>query len=212
MKAKLMIARFPGGGSERHETVDWLIDTHLRAARDPRITEVVGFKLNDTPITMSRNRCLREAKKADCDFVLMVDSDMWPDLYVGHDPSARPFYEVAMDFAFNHPGPCAIAAPYCGPPPVENIYVFRWGVRESNNPNFGFTLDQYSRDEAAMMGGVQEAAALPTGVFLLDMRATTGCSNRRRWPSPTGTRRSRSRCSTTSGPTTTRRRRLRRRT
>jgi hypothetical protein len=170
MKAKLMIARFPGGGSERQECVDWLIDTHMKASRDPRITEVVRWRIADTPITMGRNRCLKVAKEQGCDLVLMVDSDMWPDLYLGHDPSAKSFYDAAMDHVFAHAGPCAVAAPYCGPPPIENIYVFRWGVRESDNPNFGFSLDQYSRDEAAMMGGVQEAAALPTGVFLLDMR------------------------------------------
>lgn len=170
MKAKLMIARFPYGGGERTETVDYLMQVHHRAMTDPRVAEVVHWKLNDTPITMGRNRCLAVARQQGCDLVLMVDSDMAPDLYAGRDPLARPFYDVAMDFVFGHAGPCVVAAPYCGPPPHENVYVFRWRNWQSDTPDPNASLEQYTREEAAGLSGVTEVAALPTGLMLLDMR------------------------------------------
>lgn len=172
MKAKLMIARFPYGGSERAETCTWLNQLHRRVAADQRIGETVEWLINDTPITMGRNRCLKVAAELGCDFVLMVDSDMAPDLNLGADPHAVPFYDAAMAHALAHPGPCVVAAPYCGPPPHENVYVFRWlNLRSSGQPDPNAQLGQYTREEAAALGGVQECAALPTGLCLIDMRA-----------------------------------------
>lgn len=170
MKATVMIATFPFGGSECFETRNWLIKTHREIEKDDRVAHLVTMDVNDTPITMSRNRVLKAALKRNVDFVLMVDSDMKPDLYLGH-PDVRPFWESSFDFMLKHEGPCAIAAPYCGPPPHENVYVFRWAVLESEQPNPDFKLDQYPREEATIRVGIEEVAALPTGVFLLDMRA-----------------------------------------
>jgi hypothetical protein len=68
------------------------------------------------------------------------------------------------------PEPTVVAAPYCGPPPHENIYVFRWANKQSNCPGPQFGVAQYSREEAVGMRGIVEAAALPTGCMLLDMR------------------------------------------
>jgi predicted O-methyltransferase YrrM len=120
---------------------------------------------------MTRNLAIEAAKAAGADLLLMVDNDMHPDLYVGKEAGARPFWDVAIEFIFQHNGPCAIAAPYCGPPPHENVFVFQWGKLESDNPNRDHKLPQYTREQAAILGGIQEAGALPTGVFLLDMRA-----------------------------------------
>ncbi len=170
-KFKLLIARFPYGGQEHPDVVDWLLKEANRLSKDSRF-ETVHWRIDDTPITMGRNRALEVAKKQGADFVLMLDSDMAPDMYLGNgDALVQPFLPTALDFALNHQGPCAIAAPYCGPPPHENIYVFQWLNRQSDHPNIDLTLDQYTREYAATLAGIQEVAALPTGLFLLDMRA-----------------------------------------
>ena len=176
--ARVLFARFPFGRADDPDTTDWLVETVLKAKADPRVAEVLHWRIDDTPITLGRNRCLEAAKRAGADLVVMVDSDMKPDAYLasnpnrlGADPLARPFWDTSFDFWWRHDGPCLVAAPYCGPPPHENVYVFRWATYESDNPNTDLRLEQYPREEAAQRHGIEEAAALPTGLILIDLRA-----------------------------------------
>jgi hypothetical protein len=177
----VMVARFPHGRSEDPDVVDWLVTTVVSMKQDPRISKVVRFRRDDTPITMSRNHALETALSQEVDFLLMIDADMSPDAYLptnphrlGLDPTAEPFWDSSFNFLIEtrQAGvPSVIAAPYCGPPPHENIYVFQWANRESESVNEqDMSLDQYSRNHAASMRGIQRAAALPTGVFLMDMQ------------------------------------------
>lgn len=165
-----MVARFPYGGTEASPCVDWLMAADRLLRADRRVSAVEHWRVNDTPITMGRNRAMRVARALDADILVMVDSDMAPDLYLGQDPNARPFLAVALDFLLGHAGPAVIAAPYLGPPPHENVYVFRWRNKQSDHPHADAELSQYTREEAAAMGGVHEAAALPTGLIAIDMR------------------------------------------
>lgn len=178
MKFKVMIARFPGGASDHPDTTDWLVETVLKAKADPRIEQVLPWRIDDTPITMGRNRCIEVAKKAGVDILVMIDSDMKPDAYLsgnpqqqGHDHLARPFWDSSLDFLLQHVGPCMIAAPYCGRPPHENIFVFQWANKQSDHQNIDISVEQFTREQAALMRGVQEVAALPTGLIMIDMRA-----------------------------------------
>lgn len=167
---RVLFARFPYGGTESYRCTDWLVKTVCEAKSDPRISEVLHMSVNDTPITMSRNRVLKACLDKDVDYVLMIDSDMVPDLYHGRR-DAKPFWRTSFEHVIKHKGPCAIAAPYCGPPPHENVYIFRWAKIQSDHPNFDLRLEQFTREEAAIRAGIQEVAALPTGIFLLDLRA-----------------------------------------
>lgn len=167
---KLMIARFPYGRREDPDVTDWLLDQQAWLHADPRF-EVVRWRKDDTPITMTRNESIAVAQRHKADFLLMVDSDMSPDCELGDDPTAKPFLKTSIEFMLSHEGPSVVAAPYCGPPPHENIYVFHWKNLASDHPNLDLELGQYSREQAAIMAGIQEVAALPTGIFLLDMRA-----------------------------------------
>jgi hypothetical protein len=175
MKLNVMIARYPAlipGGGEHPATTDWLVQTVARMKQDERIGRIAHIKLNDTPITMSRNRTMHALKETGSDLCLMVDSDMHPDKYLGVDPKAAPFWDTALNFYWKEAGgPCMIAAPYCGPPPHENIYIFRWRNRQSDHSNVDFSLEQFTREEAAEREGIEEVAALPTGLAILDTRA-----------------------------------------
>ena len=183
-RVKVMIARFPYGGSESADICDWMVGTVLKMKEDPRIhTEIVRCRIDDTPITMGRNRALKQAKEHGVDFLLMVDSDMNCDAYhssnpypISHLADAKPFWDTSFDFLWNQRQagiPSAIAAPYCGPPPCENIYVFHWATKASDIPedDANISLEQYDRWTAYHMKGITEVGALPTGLFLMDMRA-----------------------------------------
>lgn len=176
-KFKVGICTFSYGGnggisSEVPDIREWMIPLVASAQSDPRIDAIQVWNLSDTPITMTRNRAVIQARQNGCDFLLMVDSDMKPDLYFGSDPLAQQFFQSSFDFLAKHyhKGPACVGAPYCGPPPNECVYVFRWANFQNENPNPDFALEMYDRHTAAKLAGIQECAALPTGLLMYDMR------------------------------------------
>lgn len=175
--AKLSVAfsfyPYGGNGSSPREAPairNWFAKTLLKAKADDRIGETHIFDLNDTPVTMVRNRAVLLARQAGADILVMVDSDQHPDLYEGQ-PGARPFWDSSLDFLYERKTKglvTVIAAPYCGPPPNECVYVFKWTSDESE-AQAHMRLEMYSRDEASLFNGIHPAAALPTGLIMFDM-------------------------------------------
>jgi hypothetical protein len=176
---RIALCRFPGNGMEASGGVTWLMETYKKMRAHPLVEGVLDITISDTPITMSRNRAVKEALLAGCDYILMLDSDMVPDYLVGKDPTARPFWDTAWEFMMalremeaKNPGqtPATVAAPYCGPPPFEHAFVFRWKSMQSDCPDPIFRLEMMEREEAAQRGGIEEVAAMPTGLILYDAR------------------------------------------
>jgi len=167
MKRSVMFARFPFGASDHPDTTNWLVETVLKAKSDPRIGEVHRTHIDDTPITMSRNLAVKRAQQAGADILVFIDSDMRPDLKY---PGARPFWDSSLDFLLAQERPSIVAAPYCGRPPNENVFVFRWFNMETGQPNPDMKLENVSRDNAAYLAGFEEVGAIGTGLMMIDMR------------------------------------------
>ena len=161
-----------GIASEHPDIREWMVPLVAELARDARVDQIRIWNLADTPITMTRNRAVLQAREYGVDVLVMIDSDMKPDINAG-DPAAKPFFKSSFDFLVDHyhKGPCVIGVPYCGPPPVECVYVFRWNNMQTSNPNPDFQLEMYDRHTAVKLAGIQECAALPTGLIMYDMRA-----------------------------------------
>jgi len=177
-KLKVMFTSFPYGGnggtsSEVPAIRHWYAKAIQAAVSDERISGVLSQDYVDTPITMTRNKAVLDARKHGADVLVMVDSDMHPDLYLGVDKDATPFFETAFDFIYKRRmagRPSVIGAPYCGPPPIECCYVFQWCNKESDHPgDQDMELKMYEREEASRMAGIGECAALPTGLIMFDM-------------------------------------------
>lgn len=177
LKLSILICHFAYGGnggiqSEHPDIREWEVEAVLKMKADPRIGEIYLKTISDTPITMTRNRAVRYARELKADLVLFIDSDQSPNKHKG-EPWHREFFGAAFDKIYDHypKGPLCIGAPYCGPPNgTENVYVFQWGNYGVRGDETKFSLDQYTRAEAAKMSGIQECAALPTGMILIDMR------------------------------------------
>lgn len=188
-KLKVFFSFFPyagnGGFSSEHPAVrSWFAKTAKYVQNDPRFDKYPDGSLihskdfSDTPITMTRNAACYAAKARSADVLVMCDSDQIPDLYVGADPEAKPFFPSAFDFLYAHydKGPCVVFAPYCGPPPhpvfggEENVYVFHWDLAANNWESGLKALRQYSRHEAGLCKGFGQVAAGPTGLMMIDMR------------------------------------------
>lgn len=161
-----------GISSEVPDIREWWAETMLEMRGDPRISQIFSRTIADTPITMVRNRFVRMAKEAGAHMLLMVDSDQNPNLW--KQIGGKPFWKTAFDAIYDHygKGPLVVGAPYCGTPNAgENCYVFYWDDNGSHGEETGMRLEMYPRQLAAQMAGVQECAALPTGMILYDMRA-----------------------------------------
>lgn len=163
-----------GGCSSEHPNIRrWYADTLEWCLKDPRVGKVVSLPdYSDTPIPMLRNRSVIDAREVGADVLVMTDSDQHPDMYLGMDPDAKPFFGSSFDFLYKRKMqgmPTVIGAPYCGPPASECVYVFQWGTNESNNPNVDHRIEMYTREQGAVMAGIQPCAALPTGCIMWDM-------------------------------------------
>lgn len=176
----LFIATFPYAGNSTSTSItwpaaQWLIQTMVRLKSEEKFTsrihEVLLNSYADTPISMTRNAAVKDARRQGSDVLIMLDSDMHPDVHLGEDPDAVPFIDAAFDRIYSKydEGPRFVAAPYGGTPPIENCFEFVWR-RHNNSDSAGFELDQYHREEVMYLSGIQEAAAAPTGLIAYDIR------------------------------------------
>lgn len=161
-----------GGIASGHPDVfRWISKTALEIPQDPRVGRYDWLELHDTPITMTRNRSVLEARKVGADVIVMIDSDMAPDYLVGKEPGAKPFFWSSFDFLYERllrGKHSVVVAPYCGPSPDQMVYVFRWRNKMSgkNFINHDLQLDAFTREEAAVLGGIQEVGSGPTGLSM----------------------------------------------
>lgn len=182
-KVNILVAQLAYGGNGGVATVlpqlvPWFAHRHLWLKQDERIGQVAFKTYGDIPLSMERNRIVKEAIAGGFDLILMLDSDNLPDLYVGKEGGAKPFLESSFDFVYDRlcrGVPSVVCAPYCGPPPHptngggENVYVFYAEADEGQDegaPNPNIRFKAYSREHAAIMRGIQPIAAGPTGVIL----------------------------------------------
>lgn len=161
-----------GIASEVPAIRQWWAEIYHHIQSDPRIGKVYERTVNDTPCPMVRNRFVQEARAVGAHVLVMIDSDQDPGLHAG-EPWYKPFFPTAFDHlhANYHQGPHVLFAPYCGPPPNENVYVFEWKAPHSGHGDeTAFHLGQVPREQADQLGGIQEAAAGPTGLVMYDLR------------------------------------------
>lgn len=155
-----------GISSEVPDIREWMVALVPDIVRNPNIGDFKIWNLSNTPVTMTRNKSVLMAREYNIDIMIMVDSDMRPDI------GSQPFFDTSFNYIMNHydKGPVCIGAPYCGPPPDECVYVFRWQNKETDCANPDFQLEMYDRNTASTLRGIQEVAALPTGLIMFDTR------------------------------------------
>ncbi len=162
-----------GAGQAEHPALcRWLVPTIIAAKKDPRVLEVFAFDMADTPITMNRNAAVVKALEQGADVLVMFDSDMHPDLYLGTDPNAKPFFQSAFDFLYDRfeTRKTVVAAPYSSAGPHEVPMALEWVNFMTGEVNEGYKLELLGRNEAARRTGFEQMGAVATGLIMYDLR------------------------------------------
>jgi hypothetical protein len=148
---------------------------------------------SDTPITMTRNRAVEDAKAGRLRFPVDARQRQRAGrlLESGRSQLGRReavlgnVVRLRLSPADLHGIPTVIVAPYCGPPPHpiakpgwidggEVPYLFEWSNNESDNPHAHQKLSMLTRNEAARLSGIHPIAAAPTGVSLWALKVFRG--------------------------------------
>lgn len=196
----LCVCRFPGNSQEHPASSGWVIEHMRKWLFDKRISRVFHLRKSDTPITMVRNELVQKALAENADYILMIDADMCPDCEPDGKPFWDTSWAWMMDRRereeafvsqfddditdglvteedmdrrrFELYPPATIAAPYCGPPPEECVYVGKLASLATGEPTYPrpFMLRLFDREHAASFSGIFQVATLPTGLILYDAR------------------------------------------
>jgi hypothetical protein len=176
-KVKILVVRMAYGERELSRCVTWLLGAMHTLMNHPQVELVQTTHLDRCPTDMARNEAAQLALKNGYDFLVMIDDDVVPDyrMRLPHkEDHEHPFFPAALNFALAHDseghGPCVVAAPYCGPPPNELVYVNVWKNFETGDSNPNFHMKTVDRREAAIKKGFERVGALPTGLILIDCR------------------------------------------
>lgn len=172
-KVSVLVTVFTYSGLCHADVLHHVAGLYHQTKDHPRLLNLSVCHSSGYPTTRCRNAALKHAADSGHHFVYFLDDDVRPDLQLGVDPAATPFLPTALDFALAQPGPVMVGAPYCAGPPGQEVVVMK---NREYHPGLlggnGVKLDKYTRDEAAVMTGVTEVAALPTGGLLVDTRVT----------------------------------------
>jgi len=154
------------------DTAMYLVQAHAALSQCERVGRVEFWQECGYPVDRMRNAALKKARDMGLHYVLYLDNDMHPDCEVGQHPKAEPFLPGALEFAVAQDRPCIVAAPYCGPPPLGTVYVSEWRENAAPvvEPASGLVRAAVRRQESAEYWEERRAAALPTGVMLIDTR------------------------------------------
>jgi hypothetical protein len=165
----MMLCRFPYGGTERTELIDWCAAGALWASKQKDIDGgLLFYSINDTPTSMCRNLAVKAAIFNNVDILVMVDNDMQPD-----EDRSKPFLPLAFDFIKSrwHTAPTIISAPYLTAGPSYNPVHGTW---RTHKDGFGIKAEVLTREEAANFTGIQPCSLHGTGLMAVDTRIFSG--------------------------------------
>jgi hypothetical protein len=154
---KVAIARISRGCSERTETGTWLAACFVDPIVPANLIPALDV-LDVEPTPLARIKAVMRAREAGYragDVLIMIDNDMVPpDDCTGVGDN---WYNRAVRFFEDRPGPNVFASPYCGAAPKRDVQAVDInGVR-------------YTRERAALCRHIDQVAGMGTGLMAFDM-------------------------------------------
>jgi hypothetical protein len=120
---KLLIARPCGWGSMVPETCTWLSELYFKLSKEDIFIATMDLRVGR--IALARNMAVNKAIEEEFDYLLMIDPDMEPDIYLNKYLFAKPFWESSMVCLKDNPG-SIVGVPYMGNSPRRKCNVQTW--------------------------------------------------------------------------------------
>lgn len=162
-KYHVRVAQPVGLGIQTVETGAFLFDLGCKLSTHPLIAKVSQAVLRSSRIAMNRNLLVKSAIEDGVDFLLMIDPDMAPDMYVDHCSGALSFIESSLQHLVENPFGI-IGAPAVGEPPDMKVNVF------VNGPDgVGRRMTHAELLERVQDPRIEDVVAMGTGLMLIHM-------------------------------------------
>lgn len=159
-KPRIAIARICYGGFHHAAVGDWLARTCHMIARDIRFNGLESFWVDRHSVCVARNLAVETARERDCDFLVMVDADMVPDV----NPEVAHFWDSSIAHMLcQQDAPCVVSAPCVRADGSVCIY-------QEVEDDDGVHLMYITPDVAAASSGIEVVPAASLALSLIDMR------------------------------------------
>jgi len=165
-KGKLLFVHRPAGlGFVQLFTDIWFHGLSAEVRATGGISKITIKPWLSPLISLGRNLAVKNMLENGYDYLLMVDPDMSPDVYVGFRQNSKMFW--SSSYKFLEERPCGVVvAPCTGPRPERPIYVWR----HCNNGEYR-RLTHDEAQEAFSKPKFEHVVAGGTGVMLIDRPA-----------------------------------------
>ena len=164
-KYRLLVFRPSGVSIMRPETTDWLCRLQLELCRIGKFETSTMMGFDQPRIALGRNVAVRNAMDMECDYLLMVDPDMQPDMYVGQHPQAELFFSSSLEWLECN-GPGIVAAPAVSGRPLCRPNMYR--MEDGDGIAHRYTHQQCR--QAIEEPQFEQVAAIGTGLMLINMQ------------------------------------------
>lgn len=154
MQTKVAIARISRGCNERTEIGTWLVACYSDPVLDDSVLLHALDVIDIEPTSVARNRAVMRARSQGYgpnDILLMVDNDMVP---------ADDFYNRAVRFLMDHPGPVMFGSPYRGAAPRRDVQV-----------SDALSGKRLRVEDAVGKRHIDQVSGMGTGLFACNMAA-----------------------------------------
>lgn len=162
-KYRLHIGRPCGLGFEHMDMGVFMFELGVWACQNRETLIDVSLATSvSSRILLNRNILAKQALELNADYLLMLDPDMKPDMYVGAGSPAKKFMESSWQHALENP--CSvIAAPAVGEPPKSVTNVFITGADDNARR---MTHEECAERQANPC--IEQVVGMGTGLILID--------------------------------------------
>lgn len=163
-KYSFMVAMPTGLGLLRWSAAAYLFDMGRILQSHPLIDQIRLVSVASSRIMLNRNSIAQDALERGVDFLLMIDPDMKPDIYLNRRKAAKPFFHSSLQHLLDNPFGVVAAPAICDPPKcLTNVFV-----RDEETGK----ARRMTHEEAAARQrnpAIEQVVAIGTGIMLIHM-------------------------------------------
>ncbi len=165
---KLLVHRPCSWGVMQSKTCTWISSLSNQLASVSDDYRLAHYETGTSRIAIGRNNAAAAAIRGDFDYLLMIDPDMEPDLYVGDPrfPLAEKFIESSLWFLKDNPV-AIVGAPATLSDGTSNVRIFHGSEDEARRSSSLLALTDSEVAERVAEPRMERVSAIGTGLAIV---------------------------------------------